>query len=368
MLILDNYNLNSIPGDEQKSKITVIVACYNIETYIERCLRSIQQQTYRNLEILVTDDGSTDASGSICDRIAAEDPRIQVFHTDNHGLGPARNYAMDRASGEYLAFVDGDDYIEPGMYDKMYAAMQAFEDIDIVIARYREISADAAEVPAKAPSSESSVMTVMDAGELLKALVEENEMYCIRNCAWNKLYRRSLVEGSDASDRLRYPAQYYEDIVYTAKLLASVRKGVVLDDAFYNYVVDRSGSIMNQGVRWEILTQQIPSYMEKDEVLRQFGRPDLADIHDYMVYKKLLLLYTQARRSDDPERSSKMKALAKVIRQSADRFDVIYGTAVADPHQAMRMKLFLMSPCLYDLFMDVNDTFVIPWKQKRAKR
>lgn len=97
--------------------ISVIVPVYNIKEYLERCVRSIMRQTYSNLEILLVDDGSTDGSGEICEKLAKEDARIRVFHKENGGSSSARNLGIREARGEYLGFIDSDDYIEPDMYE-----------------------------------------------------------------------------------------------------------------------------------------------------------------------------------------------------------------------------------------------------------
>ena len=97
--------------------ITVIVPVYNILEYLPRCVRSITAQSYRNLEILLVDDGSTDGTGDLCERLAEEDGRIRVFHKENGGTSAARNLGLAHASGEYVGFVDSDDYIEPDMYE-----------------------------------------------------------------------------------------------------------------------------------------------------------------------------------------------------------------------------------------------------------
>ncbi len=106
--------------------ISVIVPVYNIEKYIERCVRSICVQTYKNLEILLVDDGSTDGSGEICERLAKEDERIRVFHKENGGSSSARNVGIREARGEYLGFIDSDDYIEPDMYELLAAAVAKY--------------------------------------------------------------------------------------------------------------------------------------------------------------------------------------------------------------------------------------------------
>lgn len=100
--------------------LSIIVPIYNIEEYLPRCVHSIMAQTYRNLEILLVDDGSTDKTGALCDALAAEDERIRVFHKENGGSSSARNLAITEAKGEYLGFVDSDDYISPDMYERLY--------------------------------------------------------------------------------------------------------------------------------------------------------------------------------------------------------------------------------------------------------
>ena len=98
--------------------ISVIIPVYNVEPYLRKCLDSVVNQTYRNLEILVIDDGSTDGSGAICDEYAS-DRRMRIFHTENRGLSCARNLGLDEAKGEWIGFVDSDDWIEPDMYEAL---------------------------------------------------------------------------------------------------------------------------------------------------------------------------------------------------------------------------------------------------------
>ncbi len=107
--------------------ISVIVPVYNIESeYLERCIGSICGQTYQNLDIILVDDGSTDGSGSICDRFATEDSRVRVFHKENGGSSSARNLGIKEAKGEYIGFIDSDDYIEPDMYELLVGAVEKY--------------------------------------------------------------------------------------------------------------------------------------------------------------------------------------------------------------------------------------------------
>ena len=102
--------------------ISVIVPVYNVEQYLDRCVCSILNQTYQNLEIILVDDGATDSSGRMCDEYAKRDERIKVVHKQNGGLSDARNAGLAAATGEYIGYVDSDDWIEPDMYEKMYEA------------------------------------------------------------------------------------------------------------------------------------------------------------------------------------------------------------------------------------------------------
>lgn len=115
--------------------ISIIVPVYNIEKYLERCIESILKQNYLNLELILVDDGSTDNSGIICDRYMARDKRVRTFHKNNGGSSSARNMGLEMAKGEYVGFVDSDDYVEPDMYEKMVDAALKYNGRIIQIAR-----------------------------------------------------------------------------------------------------------------------------------------------------------------------------------------------------------------------------------------
>ena len=123
----------------EEKLVSVIVAVYNIEEYLPRCIDSILAQTYRNLEIILVDDGSTDSSGGICDDYAQKDRRIKVIHKKNGGLSDARNAGLDKVSGDYIGFVDGDDWIDEDMYRAMYEACEK-EKAQIAACRYKQIT------------------------------------------------------------------------------------------------------------------------------------------------------------------------------------------------------------------------------------
>lgn len=126
--------------------VTVIVPVYNIMEYLPRCVHSVTAQTYRNLEILLIDDGSTDGTGELCDRLGAEDARIRVFHKENGGSSSARNLGLQHAAGTYVGFVDSDDYIEPDMYERLLQAIIDYA-VDVAQIARDEIDAQGRRLP-----------------------------------------------------------------------------------------------------------------------------------------------------------------------------------------------------------------------------
>ncbi|MCR5101824.1 MAG: glycosyltransferase [Butyrivibrio sp.] len=363
---LKNYHVPEIAESAQNEKISVIVACYNVEKYIERCIRSIMNQTYKNMEIIIVDDGSKDQSGKIADTLAKEDDRIKVIHQLNLGRGGARNTGIEASTGEYVSFVDGDDSINPKMLEALLSGMYEFK-ADVSVCRYKETPVSDGKIKEKDIEVKDASAYVLNKNELLTFYIEENEDIVIQNAVWNKLWKREAI------GRLRMPEhKRYEDMVFTTKVLAKAEKAFYTDMPLYNYTVDRKESIMNRGVTKAILTDQIPAYMDKDAFLQSIGRSDLMYTHKYFTYKKLLLLYTEARRAaekmkDQTEAKKQQdiqRALGNVISQCKNDFDKIYSCSVCDKHQKLRMSLFLKNPVLYNTFMDVNDGFVLPLRKR----
>lgn len=210
---------------QMEKLVSVIVAVYNIEEYLPRCVDSILAQTYRNLEIILVDDGSKDQSGSICDSYAEKDRRIKVIHKKNGGLSDARNAGMDAASGEYIGFVDGDDWIEPDMYRAMYFAWRK-EKAQAAVCRYKQITKSGI-IDGSAGNSVS-----LSRDEALEIYVCGDERYLIYNSVWSKLFARDLVEG------MRFPVgKNSEDIMFTTRAFCRMERLVYLDEAYYNYVL-----------------------------------------------------------------------------------------------------------------------------------
>lgn len=217
-------------SEENNKLISVIVPVYNIESYIEKCIESLLNQTYSNLEIMLVDDGSTDKSGDICERYVKKDDRIIVLHKQNGGLSDARNYAMDQAKGELIAFVDGDDWVHPQMYELMYATMKE-KKADIVTCWFEQRDKNFTEQHYWKENLDIKLLTGAE------ALCDIETPLVV---AWNKLYRREILKD------IRYPkGKLHEDEYVVHRIFYKCDRIAVIDRPLYFYTI-RGGSIVSQ--------------------------------------------------------------------------------------------------------------------------
>lgn len=209
--------------------ISVIVPVYNIMEYLPRCVDSIRGQTYKNLEILLVDDGSTDGTGALCDSLAQKDERIRVFHKENGGSSSARNLALAEAKGEYLGFVDSDDYISENMYQCLYEGIVKYE-VSVAQIGRDEIDEQGNLLPDIChPPAEPVVIRHRD---FLKEMLMHRG-----DCSFcTKLFHRSLLEGK------QFPTgALNEDFHFLVELLPQIGKLVSLPPQTY-HVFYRMGS------------------------------------------------------------------------------------------------------------------------------
>lgn len=333
--------------------ISVIVAIYNIEEYLVRCIDSLLAQTYRDLEILLIDDGSTDASGKICDTYAKQDNRIRVLHRKNGGLSAARNTGIELAEGEYIAFVDGDDWLEPKMYENLMEAAITYN-AQLVSCRYRQIYPDFIK-----DGSTGKVTVFKKPYEMLLQQLREDEAYLIQHAAWNKLYHRSLL------DEERFPeGKWYEDIVFSAKILSKVSSGVYIDTAGYNYVCVREGSIINAGLTERQFSDLIPAVLEKEVFLETLDNPELVATHRYHFYKWMLISYRELYKKENRSLRYHAKEIVYLLKQRKNTLSDVYAIDMAKKTDKWKMKLFLFSPSFFRWGMVVNDALILPLRLK----
>lgn len=213
--------------------ISVIVPVYNIEDYIQECLESILHQTYANLQIIVVDDGSTDDSGKICDEYAVMDKRIQVIHTDNYGPGHARREGLRYAAGEYVGFVDGDDYIRPQMYEELLKEM---EETNADFVHFGFVEDYNGQLQPHLKFEEGIYeLTGKQTDFIRKFVLRESggEYEAMTYSVWSKLFRRELI--CEAFSKIPDYLKVGEDLVVTCLCILNGTKVVLRKKAYYHY-------------------------------------------------------------------------------------------------------------------------------------
>lgn len=207
--------------------VSVIVPIYNVEKFLHRCIESVVNQSYKNLEIILVDDGSKDSCANICDEWVKKDKRINVIHKENGGLSDARNAGIEIATGKYLSFIDSDDYIHRDFIKVLY---------DLIKKHGADFSMCGSIQTNKDEDTTSKINNINEIIKDPKKILEKKDnIYCV---AWNKLYKRELF------DNVRYPkGKINEDIYAIRKILYYSKKIVVTDTVLYFYYLNEE-SIM----------------------------------------------------------------------------------------------------------------------------
>ena len=258
--------------------ISIIVPVYNVEEYLKECIDSILNQTYKNLEIILVNDGSTDKSGSICEDYAKVDSRIKVVHKKNGGLSDARNLGLDRALGEYVIFIDSDDYIDQRMCEILLNYANKYS-VDIVSCNFKRVFENNI-IEFNVPLFKEKIKIFTNDEVLEKYfLTLAPEIFA----TWNKLYKKSLFF---TDEKIRFPVnRLHEDIATTYRLYAESKKVVLLNELLYNYR-QRSNSIMKKISHKNIedLIKNMKEYIAFAN-LKDFKYPvQIGLIKSYLIY------------------------------------------------------------------------------------
>lgn len=235
--------------------ISVIIPVYKVEAYLDQCVQSIVNQTYKNLEIILVDDGSPDRCPQMCDDWALKDSRIKVIHKTNGGLGDARNAGLKIATGDYVSFIDADDWCEKNMLQSLLEVCLRF-DAPMAICNVL-IDWECGWATEQTVFADSRISLSKD--EVLRRFFSDK----LTAWAWNKLYRRDLASLLD------YPKQSYEDIPVARELFSKVEKVAFTGELQYHYR-QRQGSIVNSKVNISQYTL-IDELRKNLEMARRFG-------------------------------------------------------------------------------------------------
>lgn len=337
---------------EQEALISIIVPVYDMEKYLDRCMNSIWQQTYKNLEIILVDDGSTDNSPKMCDDYAKKDSRIKVVHKENGGLSDARNAGLAVATGSYIGYVDSDDWIEPDMYESMYKACVE-HDAQVAVCRYSQVYKD------HVIRGGNGKVTAFSKEELLRTYIGDNDDYIIYNSVWSKLFAREIVEG------VQFPkGRNSEDIMYTTKAFCKADRGVYIDKCLYDYVLDRDGSIMNVKRGERMFQDELPFWREHIVYIRENVSQEIGDFAAYHYYRRLLFYYIDWKKEDKQVQGDYAKRIAEELKCNRKEIQRIYRNDFVSAGDRARMKLALISPGLYNCVTKGYEKFIIPLRSR----
>lgn len=241
--------------------ISVIIPIYNVEKYLPKCVDSVINQTYKDIEIILVDDGSPDRCPEICDEYTKIDDRIKVIHKLNGGLSDARNAGLDIATGEYIGFIDSDDYIDEHMYEDMLSAIEN-ADADLCICGFDRVDEDG-----KNKSSTHFENAMLSEEQAYEMLVQGNVYFIV---AWNKLYKRSVVNN------LKFKkGKIHEDEFIMHHVYGECTKIVTLEKSYYYYLIrDTSITGVVKGNVKQL--DYVESYLDRIDYFHDNGKEQFA--------------------------------------------------------------------------------------------
>lgn len=217
-------------------KVSIVVPIYNVENYLKRCIKSLINQTYENIEILLINDGSKDKSKSICESYVDEDKRIKLYNKENGGLSDARNFGIEKATGKYILFVDADDYIEENAIEKLIYFM-VNNDLDILTTNaYMEDGSNTKRLFDNIDFNQKDIMTGID------YYIRRIERSHFLAAVWLNMYKTELIKSNKI---LFKKGILHEDEEWTPRIMVAAQRVMYINFPFYHYIVSREDSIIN---------------------------------------------------------------------------------------------------------------------------
>lgn len=227
----------NILNESNKDLITIIIPVYNVKKYLKQCIESVVNQTYKNIEIILVNDGSTDGSGDICDEYAIKDSRVRVIHKKNAGLGLARNSGLEKASGKYVTFIDSDDYADINMIESLYNCILD-EKADTCIGGYKRVDDEGSII-----FEESYNYSIFTGKNIQKKLFyrmlgsSPEKSDAIRMSVWNSMYSMEIIR----ENAIKFPSErefISEDIIFDSDYYKNAKKVIIIGSTAYNYRIN----------------------------------------------------------------------------------------------------------------------------------
>lgn len=294
--------------------VSIIVPIYNVEQYLDICLSSIEKQSYQNWEAILVNDGSTDNSKLICQKFVDEDPRFKYYYQANAGLSGARNFGLDNANGDYVIFVDSDDYLDSDALNNLLHGLVQYN-ADMIIGSHIDFYGNG--FSSENCDSISKEYKLITCGTALDGLFGSDHM--VYGASWGKLYKRTIFNN------IRFPiGKAYEDIVPITRIYLDVKPIIVLSNIIVYYYRQRQGSIVRTP-SLKNLSDSITASEERTELLKK-------DKSLYLKSRKFHLLYTMNcyRRYDDP-------SFRKLAMRSFNKY--FYKIVLFHPDKSLKRTL-----------------------------
>lgn len=285
--------------------ISIVVPVYNVEKYLKKCIDSLVSQTLNDIEIILVDDGSEDSSGKICDEYANRDNRIRVIHKKNGGLSDARNAGIQEATGEYIGFIDSDDWVTRDMYRSLYD-VAINNDADIVQCNFIKVFSN------NEPTyHDNKDIEIYEGINILENLLQKK--YIETTVVWNKIYKRDLFED------IRYPVnKIHEDEFTTYKLLYKSKKLVDINETMVFYR-QRQGSIMGSQFNVKRL-DIIEALDERIDFFKHLKKYNLYEMTEAILCTTLRGLYVMSYNSQIENKEEIIKYIRKKITKNYKNF------------------------------------------------
>lgn len=317
-------------------EISIIVPVYNVEKYLNKCVDSILNQTFKEFELILVDDGSPDNSGAICDQYAEKDSRVRVIHKENGGLSSARNAGIEVAEGKYIGFIDSDDYIAEDMYELLYNNIIK-ENADLSVCGIYDVYEGKQVVEKKRIRATATAMEAM-------VLIFEGNNISVH--AVNKLYKREIFEA------IRYPlGKYHEDSFVIVDILDKC-KTVVIDSVQKYYYVHRAESINTE----EFSTKQF-DFIEAWELNEKkvFGRSPVLDeaAHQRVCFANFLIL-DKIIKSHMKKNIGETKQIIAFLRSN---YKFIMKNKIFTKNRKISMTLLMISLQLYKIPIEIQSRY-----------
>ena len=318
--------------------ISVIVPVYKVEKYLDKCVQSIVNQTYKNLEIILVDDGSPDNCGAICDVWAEKDSRIKVIHQRNQGGGAARNAGLDIASGEWIGFVDSDDYIAPEMYEHLKSILDT--GADIAECCFLETTNDNV-----ALDSGKGIWEYYTVSDAMRRHLDDK---IFRQLIWNKLYRRESVGD------IRFPVgKKIDDEFFTYRVIANCRKLAHSDRRMYAYR-QQADSVMHQSFSLERL-QAVDAKCQRLDLLKERFPTLIPDAKINLWYTCLYQGQMAMRHLDKDAQHEALAILSKAMANYPLTQDEMNALAFQQKIWANLSKLSFTMTCKIRNFLRIGN-------------